>query len=315
MAKFALVIHEPVGVVACVSPFNYPLFSVVAKVIPALVSGNAAIVKPASDDPIVSLLFARVLQESGLPEGVLNVVTGTGGVVGNSLVSHKLVNLITLTGSTATGEHVAKIAGMKRMHLELGGKGSAIVAPDADLNLASKKVLEGSLKYSGQRCDAISRTLIDESIYDNFMTQLLKEFESWKLGDPRDIQFNMGPLINGGAADRVRKLVDDAVSKGAILLRGGKHHGSYFEPTVLGNVPIEAEITWEEIFGPVVAAIKVRNIDHAIETLQQVPIRSGLLHFHKQPLHCLEGGEEPGRRINKHKRRAGSRRWLLPVRW
>jgi glyceraldehyde-3-phosphate dehydrogenase [NAD(P)+] len=265
MAKFALVIHEPVGVVACISPFNYPLFSVVAKVVPALVSGNTAVVKPASDDPIACLLFARVLQEAGLPKGVLSVITGTGGEVGDALVTHKLVNLITLTGSTETGEHIASVVGMRRMHLELGGKGAAIVAQDADLNLAAKKVLEGSLKYSGQRCDAISRALIEDSVYDNFVAQVIKEFGAWNLGDPRDEKTAIGPLINPRAAERVQELVDDAVSKGALLLKGGKHHGSYFEPTILGAVPLEAKIAWEETFGPVVTLIKVASIDQAIE--------------------------------------------------
>ncbi len=265
MAKFALVIHEPVGVVACVTPFNYPLFSVVAKVIPALVSGNVAIVKPASDDPIVSLLLARVLQESGLPSGALNVVTGSGSNVGNPLVSHKLVNLVTLTGSTETGQNVAKLASMKRLHLELGGKGSAIVAADADMALAAKKVLEGSFKYSGQRCDAISRVLIESSVYDDFVANLLKESESWKMGDPRDSKFNVGPLINDSAAERVQSLVDNALSKGAKLLKGGKHNDCYFEPTILGDVSLEAEIAWEETFGPVIPILKVNNIDEAIE--------------------------------------------------
>jgi acyl-CoA reductase-like NAD-dependent aldehyde dehydrogenase len=265
MAKFALVIHEPVGIVACVTPFNYPLFSVVAKVIPALVSGNVAIVKPSSDDPIVSLLLARVLEESGLPPGALNVVTGSGSNVGNPLVSHKLVSLVTLTGSTETGQNVAKLASMKRMHLELGGKGSAIVAPDADIGLAAKKVLEGSFKYSGQRCDAISRVLVESSVYDNFLSNMTKESDNWKLGDPRDSGFNMGPLINQSAAERVQALVDDAVSKGARLVKGGKHSNCYFEPTILADVPLDAQIAWEETFGPVVTVIKVSSIDEAIE--------------------------------------------------
>ncbi len=265
MAKFALVIHEPVGIVACITPFNYPLFSVVAKVVPALVSGNVAIVKPASSDPVVAILLARVFQEAGLPEGVLSLVTGSGREVGNPLVSHRLVNLVTLTGSTETGQNVAKLASMKRLHLELGGKGSAIVATDADLFLAAKKVLEGSFKFSGQRCDAISRALIDESVYDPFVSNLLKEYETWKLGDPRDKEVNLGPLINSEAAERVQALVENALSKGALLLKGGKHRDCYFEPTILGNVPLDAEIVWEETFGPVVPLIKVKSIEEAID--------------------------------------------------
>ena len=265
MGKFAIVTREPVGVIACISPFNYPLFSVVSKVIPALVSGNSVIVKPASDDPLVALLLARALQESGIPQGAVNVVTGSGKEVGNHLVGHELVSMVTLTGSTETGKQVAKIAGMKGMHLELGGKGSAIVASDADLPFSARKVLEGSLKYSGQRCDAISRVLVEEVVSATFVSHLLKEFEAWKIGDPRDPQHNLGPLINLKAADRVQSLVDDAISKGALLLKGGRHEGAYFEPTILDSVPLNARIAWEETFGPVVTVIKVRNIDEAID--------------------------------------------------
>jgi glyceraldehyde-3-phosphate dehydrogenase [NAD(P)+] len=265
MAKFALVIHEPLGVIACVSPFNYPLFSVVAKVIPALVIGNSVVVKPASDDPIVSLLFGRVLQEAGVPAGSVNVITGSGKEVGEHLVNHDHVSMITLTGSTEVGKRIARFVGMKKMHLELGGKGAAIVASDADLTLAAKKVLEGSLKYSGQRCDAISRVFVEESVAGRFVELLIKESDAWKLGDPRDGRFSVGPLINPVAAERVQSLVDDAVSKGAKLLRGGKHRKSYFDPTVLDFVPPEARIATEETFGPVVTIMRVKSIQEAIE--------------------------------------------------
>ena len=264
MAKFALVIHEPLGVIACITPFNYPLFSVIAKVVPAIVSGNTVVVKPASDDPVISLLLGRVLQEAGVPDGVVNVVTGPGGKVGDRLVADGRVRMITLTGSTDVGKHVAAIAGMKKMHLELGGKGAAIVAADADLNLAAKTGLEGRLKYSGQRCYAISRVFVDESVAERFMDLLLNELDSWKLGDPRDPGCNLGPLINPKAAERVQALVDDAVSRGALLKKGGRHHRSYFEPTVLDHVPAEAKIATEETFGPVVTVMRVNGLDEAM---------------------------------------------------
>ncbi len=265
MAKFALVIHEPVGVVACISPFNYPLFSVVAKVIPALVSGNAVVVKPASDDPIVALLLGRVLQEAGVPDGVVNVITGPGSALGDRLVSNDLVNMVTLTGSTAVGRRVASLVGMKKTHLELGGKGAAIVASDADLPLAAKKVLEGCLKYSGQRCDAISRVFVENRVADRFLGHLTDQLDSWQLGDPRKKEINMGPLINPGAAERVQTLVDDAVSKGAKLVKGGNHRNCYFAPTILDSVPKDARIATEETFGPVVTVMRVENVDEAIE--------------------------------------------------
>jgi len=265
MAKFALVIHEPVGVVVCISPFNYPLFSVVAKVIPALVPGNAVVVKPSSDDPVVALLFARALQEAGVPDGVVNIITGFGKEVGDPLVSHEHVNMVTLTGSTDVGKHVASIVGMKKTHLELGGKGAAIVVADADLSLAAKKVLEGCLKYSGQRCDAISRVFVEEKVAPAFMEQLARELEGWRLGDPRDSKFTMGPLINLKAAEHVQALVDDALARGAKLIGGGKHDRTYFQPTVLDQVPKEARIATEETFGPVVTIMRVASVDEAIE--------------------------------------------------
>jgi glyceraldehyde-3-phosphate dehydrogenase [NAD(P)+] len=265
MAKFALVIHEPLGVIACITPFNYPLFSVIAKVIPALVSGNTVVVKPSSDDPIVALLLGRVLQEAGIPDGVVNVITGSGRRVGDRLVTNDHVSMITLTGSTEVGEHVAALGGMKKMHLELGGKGAAIIAPDADLQLAAEKVLEGSLKYSGQRCDAISRVFVEQGVALPFMENITKQLVKWKMGDPRDPKYNMGPLINPKAAERVQSLVDDALSKGARLVAGGKHDRSYFEPTVLDDVPPEARIATEETFGPVVTVMRVKGVDEAIE--------------------------------------------------
>ena len=264
MAKFALVIHEPVGIIACITPFNYPLFSAIAKVIPAIVSGNTAVVKPASDDPIAAILLGRVLQEAGVPDGVVNVITGPGGEVGDRLVSNEYVKMVTLTGSTEVGKRVAALIGMKKMHLALGGKGAAIIAADATLTLAAKKVLEGSLKYSGQRCDAISRVFVEEAVANQFIDLVVKELATWKVGDPRESGSNMGPLINPKAAERVQSLVDDAVSKGALLVRGGRHNHSYFEPTVLDFVPCEARIAVEETFGPIVTIMRVKSIDEAI---------------------------------------------------
>ena len=264
MAKFALVIHEPIGVVACVTPFNYPLFSVVAKVVPALVSGNAVVVKPSSDDPLSAILLAKAFQEAGVPDGALNLVTGTGKDIGDALVNDERVGMVTLTGSTETGKHVAKLVGMKRMHLELGGKGSAVVAADADLALAAKKVAEGSLKYSGQRCDAISRVLVEEAVAPRLVELLLSELKL-RLGDPRDESISLGPLINLGAAERVQSLVDDAVAKGAALVAGGRHEGAYFEPTLLDRVPLEARVAWEETFGPVITVIRTKSVDDAIQ--------------------------------------------------
>ena len=263
--KVAVVIREPLGVIAGISSFNYPLFSMVSKIVPALISGNSVVAKPASDDPIVALLFVKILQEAGVPAGTLNVITGMGGEVGDFIAKNSKVEMITLTGSTATGKHVAELASMKRLHLELGGKGAAVVAQDADVKLAAERILGGSLRYSGQRCDAISRVIVVKELHDKFLDEILKIFDSYKLGSPFDDGTKVGPLINIRAAEKVMALVDDAVQKGAKLLKGGKHEGNYFEPTLLDNVSLDSRIAWEETFGPVVVIINADSIDNAIE--------------------------------------------------
>ncbi|MEM3068410.1 MAG: aldehyde dehydrogenase family protein [Nitrososphaerales archaeon] len=262
--KIALVIREPVGVVVAISPFNYPLFIASAKIVPALLAGNAVVSKQSSENPLSLLLFARVLEEAGIPPGSLNMITGSGAI-GDYLVPNEKVAMINFTGSTEVGKQIAKMAGLKKLHLELGGKGMAIVLDDADLELAAKKCVEGSLKNAGQRCDAISSVLVVESLSDKFVKEVMKEAKNWKHGDPRDPSVKVGPVINVRAAQRIKGLVDDAVAKGAKLLMGGNHKDCYFEPTVLYDVPLNARIAWEETFGPVITIIKIKNEDEAIE--------------------------------------------------
>jgi glyceraldehyde-3-phosphate dehydrogenase [NAD(P)+] len=262
--KIALVIREPIGVVVAITPFNYPLFIASAKIVPALLAGNTVVSKQSSENPISLLLFARILKEAGIPSGALNIVTGSGEI-GKYLVPNEKVAMVNFTGSIDVGKQIAKMAGLKKMHLELGGKCMAIVLEDADLDLAAKKCVEGSFKNAGQRCDAISSVLVVESIADKFVKKLMDEVVNWKHGDPRDPSVKVGPVINLRAAERIQGLVDDAKAKGAKLLIGGNHKDCYFEPTVLYDVPLDARIAWEETFGPVITIIKIRNEDEAIE--------------------------------------------------
>ncbi|MBO3800637.1 MAG: aldehyde dehydrogenase family protein [Candidatus Brockarchaeota archaeon] len=263
--KFAIVLRQPVGVIATITPFNYPLFSPIAKIAPALVSGNCVVHKPASDTPIVSLLLARVLQAAGLPDGVLNVVTGPGGEVGDTIISDPRVGAVSFTGSTDVGSKIPAKAGIKKLHLELGGKAAAIVLEDVDLDLAAEKITLGVIKNSGQRCDAISRALVVEDIADKLVDKLKGSFEKVKFGYPWEDGVQVGPLINERALSHVSELVEDAVNKGALLLVGGKSHGLIYEPTLLDKVPLEARIAWEETFGPVLPVIRVKNEEEAIE--------------------------------------------------
>jgi len=268
--RFAIVTRKPVGVVLCISPFNYPLFISVAKIAPALAAGNSVICKAASDDPICMLMFARIAELTGIPSGALNIITGKGSEIGDFLVSHPGVDMISFTGSTETGKRLAYVAGMKKIHLELGGKSPALVLEDADLDLTVKECLSGALKFSGQRCDALSRILVVEKVADEFVKKAIKEIKKWKIGDPQDKKTLIGPLINEKVASRVDSLVQDAISKGAKLLAGGKRKGLlFYEPTILDKVTPDMDIAWKETFGPVVTVIRVKNWSDAVRIANQ----------------------------------------------
>jgi len=262
--KVSIVLREPVGVVLAISPFNYPVYTSIAKIVPALLAGNTVVAKPPSTDPLAFLMAVRLFDEAGTPPGCLNVLTAHGKVM-DYLTSHEHVDMITFTGSTKVGQHIAKNAAMKRLHLELGGKGCAIVLEDADLNLAASKIISGTFKYSGQRCDSISRILVVDRIADVFLENFIAKFDKLKFGDVREGN-DLGPLISEDAAARVARLVKDAVNKGAKMLRGtGTCHNCYFTPTVLDRVPLEADIAWEETFGPVATIIRVKDFNEAVE--------------------------------------------------
>jgi glyceraldehyde-3-phosphate dehydrogenase [NAD(P)+] len=258
------VLREPLGVVLAISPFNYPLYITATKVIPALLAGNSVIVKTSSKDPLSFLMFARLLELAGIPPGSLNVITGRGPI-GEYLAAQDKISMLTFTGSTDVGRTLARVAGLKILHMELGGKGCAIILKDANLDLAANETVKGSLSYSGQRCDAISRVFVEQEIADIFVKRLMNEVGSYKVGDPRDSSVKLGPLIDHTAVERVHGLVTDAVSRGAKLLTGGKYQGNYYQPTVLDEVPIDARVMWEETFGPVIPIGHVKDVDEAIQ--------------------------------------------------
>lgn len=258
------VLREPLGVILAISPFNYPLYITATKVIPALLAGNSVVVKTSSKDPLSFLMFSRLLELAGVPKGSLNVITGRGPI-GEYLAAHDKISMLTFTGSTDVGKTLARVAGLKGLHMELGGKGCAIILKDANLDLAANETVKGSLSYSGQRCDAISRVFVQKDVADIFVTKLMKEVGFYKMGDPRDSSVKLGPLIDHKAVERVHELVTDAVSKGAKLLTGGKYEGNYYQPTVLNEVPLDARVMWEETFGPVVPIGNVKDVDEAIQ--------------------------------------------------
>lgn len=264
VGKIALVIREPVGIIAAITPFNYPLYMAVSKIAPALLAGNTVVAKPSSTNPISAILLVKILESAGVPEGSLNIITGKGDETGDALITNQGLNMINFTGSTPVGRRVSQLAVMKRLHLELGGKGYALVLEDADLDLAAKKCVFGSLKYAGQRCDAVSAVLAMDAIADDLVGRIVKEVDQWKFGSPLDESVAIGPVISKHAAEGIHAMVMDAVKKGAELLRGGKFNEAYYEPTVLDNVPIYADIAKEETFGPVVTILRFKKEDEAL---------------------------------------------------
>jgi acyl-CoA reductase-like NAD-dependent aldehyde dehydrogenase len=263
--KSGIVLREPVGTVAAIGPFNYPLFLTASKIIPAIAAGNTVVAKAPSDDPIVLTLFVRALEEAGLPPGALNLVTGRGSEIGDRFATHDAVSMISFTGSVKVGRRLAELAGPKPLHLELGGNAAAIVLADADLELAVTKSVDGAFKNAGQRCDAVSRVLVEEAIYGDYLEQAVDCAHGYTMGDPRADGVDVGPLVNRRAVASVQELVSDAVQKGARLLAGGGSDGCYHEPTVLADVSLESEIVWEETFGPVLTVVPVRDLDAALE--------------------------------------------------
>lgn len=265
VGKRGIVLREPIGTVAAIGPFNYPLFIPAAKIIPALAAGNAVVAKAPSDDPVPLLLFAEALRQAGLPEGVLSVVTGSGSTLGDPLASHPDIGMVSFTGSTAAGHRLAESTIAKPIHLELGGNAAGIVLADADLDQAASSTVSGAIKNAGQRCSALSRVLVVREVYDEYVERALKEAQGWTVGDPRDESNDIGPLVHRAAVDNVTSLVTQAQDVGAELALGGGSDGNYHEPTVLTDVPLDAEIVWEETFGPVLTIVPVDDEEHALE--------------------------------------------------
>ncbi|MDO4205648.1 MAG: aldehyde dehydrogenase family protein, partial [Streptococcus gallolyticus] len=212
--KIAIVRREPVGLVLAISPFNYPINLAGSKIAPALISGNVVALKPPTQGSISGLLLAEAFAEAGLPAGVFNTITGRGSVIGDYIVEHEAVNYINFTGSTPVGEHIGKLAGMRPIMLELGGKDSAIVLEDADLDLAAKNIVAGAYGYSGQRCTAVKRVLVMDSVADKLVAKVSELVKDLTVGMPED-DADITPLIDTKAADYVEGLIKDAQDKGA----------------------------------------------------------------------------------------------------
>lgn len=262
--KLALVRREPVGLVLAIAPFNYPVNLSGSKIAPALIAGNVVIFKPPTQGAISGLLLVKAFHEAGIPAGVLNTVTGKGSVIGDYLIEHPFVDFVNFTGSTGVGKRIGQLAGMKAIMLELGGKDGAIVAEDADLERAAKEIVSGAFSYSGQRCTAIKRVLVVDSVADKLADLLKKEVEKLTVGDPFD-NADVTPLIDTKSADFIEELINDAVNKGAKALTPIKREGNLVYPVLFDNITLDMIMAWEEPFGPVLPIIRVKDLDEALD--------------------------------------------------
>jgi glyceraldehyde-3-phosphate dehydrogenase (NADP+) len=262
--RVSIVNRIPVGIVLAISPFNYPINLSASKLAPALIAGNSVILKPPTQGSISALHLAEIFNKAGLPKGVLNTVTGKSSEIGDYIVTNEHINFINFTGSTEVGKHIAKIAGMVPMLLELGGKDAAIVLEDADIKEAAKQIVAGAYSYSGQRCTAVKRVLVIDKLADRLVEEMEALIRNLKVGSPEE-GAQITPLINNEAADFVQELIDDAISKGAKLIIGNKRFKNLVYPTLFDFVTTDMRLAWEEPFGPVLPIIRIKNIDEAIE--------------------------------------------------
>jgi acyl-CoA reductase-like NAD-dependent aldehyde dehydrogenase len=271
--KFCMTMRMPIGVCGLITPWNFPVAIPAWKIMTALVCGNTIVFKPSSDTPLCATRLVQMLEQAGLPKGVLNMVTGSGEAVGMSIVRHKDVRAVSFTGSRDTGVSILREAGLKKVGLELGGKNGIIVMDDADLNLALDGVIWGGYGTTGQRCTAASRVIVHEKVKHKFETMLVRRIRQLRLGDGLKPDTDVGPLVNKAAQQKTAKYAEIGKNEGAKLLTGGRTprmEGFFYEPTLFTDCTVEMRIAQEEIFGPIVSLIPVRYFDEAIDTMNSV---------------------------------------------
>jgi acyl-CoA reductase-like NAD-dependent aldehyde dehydrogenase len=271
--KFNMSVRQPIGVIGVITPWNFPIAIPSWKIAPALVCGNSIVFKPATDTPLLGERFVELLVEAGVPAGVINIVHGGGGAVGDRLVRHPDVPVITLTGSRETGVEVMRNSAenLKHVHLELGGKNAIIVLDDADLDLAVEGIVWSAFGTSGQRCTAASRVIVQGGVYEELQKRLVGAAEKLRLGPGWEEGVDVGPVINRRALEKIHSYTEIGKDEGAKLLTGGVvadgdglGDGNFYRPTIFGDVDPQMRVAQEEIFGPTTALIRVRDVDEAI---------------------------------------------------
>lgn len=257
--------RRPVGVIAAISPFNFPLNLVAHKVAPAIASANTIVLKPATTTPLAAAKLCQILMEAGLPAGAINLVIGSGGTVGEWLVTDPRVDKITFTGSPDVGRHILSVAGIKKVTLELGNTSPVVIAPDADLDLVARRAAVGAYYNSGQVCISVQRIYSTKPVYEPFSEKFVKATEAMVVGDPLDERVDVGPMIDPKEVERIESWVQEAQTSGAKVLTGGKRDGTVYYPTVLANVQDEMKVVAEEAFAPVASIISSDDFESALE--------------------------------------------------
>ena len=263
---FSMSVRRPLGVIAGISPFNFPFLLAMKKVCLALAAGNTFVLKPASPTPVIGLKIAELFEAAGLPKGVLNVIPVKGSTLGDTLVEDPRIRMVTFTGSTEVGKQLAEVAGrhQKKITLEMGGKSPLIVLKDADLDYAVNAAAFGIFLHQGQVCMANSRLIVEADVYEQFCEKLAVKAKGLKVGNPRDHDTVIGPLVDSKQCGFIDTQVKDALAKGGRVLFGGTSEGGFYQPTIVADVTREMRIFDEESFGPVVCVIKVADSEEAL---------------------------------------------------
>lgn len=277
--KFAMSVRAPVGVVGLITPWNFPIAIASWKSFPAIVAGNTFLWKPATETPLMAYEMALIYEEVGLPKGVANIVFGTGATVGTAMIEHPDIRVISFTGSTETGRHVAELGGrhLKKVSLEMGGKNAVIVMEDANIDLAVEGILWSAFGTTGQRCTACSRVIVHKDVKEEVEKKLLEQMKGLAIGNGLDESVKIGPVINEQALEKISAYIAIGKEEGAKLLAGGRvlrdgefKHGHYVEPTLFTDVKWDSRLAQEEVFGPVISLIVASSLEEAIEVNNRV---------------------------------------------
>ncbi len=266
---FGFYVRRPVGVVAAITPFNFPLNLVAHKVAPAIAAGNAVVLKPATTTPLTAVVLCEILEEAGLPPGGINLVVGSGSTVGEWLVSDERVAKVTFTGSTDVARRITECAGIKKVTFELGNTSPVIVAPDADLEDVARRCAVGAYYNSGQVCLSVQRVYAQQKVYEPFVDRFVRAAESMVVGDPLDERVDVGPMIDEREAVRIERWVQEAMAEGAQVVTGGRREGPVYWPTVLVNVRPDMKVVAQEAFAPVASVIPYDDFEEALRAADQ----------------------------------------------